>query len=284
MPVESADPQPLRSLPRLPQPWVVRLPSLSARRSHRGSHRSLHPIGRPRRDRPVANSHPGRSQPSRPRPSGARRSPIGRPCRPAARLPERRRAIDDPHPADPRGSCPSSHRPTWIHRSRVYDPVLARWKTRADHQPPKIRWTMASSDGFSCSSRELGPVQRDRTVPGSHVIEVRDTRPRDPARSARSRRRSPAVRVAPGPDSKGGCRPGGPGRPGKGRPVHRPGVSDCWMCSISLAIASMTGLDRGWIKGERSIIEKVGAVRLELDRVPVHSSTIGRRQVPFGPL
>jgi hypothetical protein len=56
------------------------------------------------------------------------------------------------------------------------------------------------------------------------------------------------------------------------------------MCIISLAIANTTGLDRGWIKGESSIIEKVGPFGCSFTELPEHSSTIGLRQVPFGPL
>jgi hypothetical protein len=49
-------------------------------------------------------------------------------------------------------------------------------------------------------------------------------------------------------------------------------------------MASTTGLDRGWINGESSSMEKVGPWGWSFTVLPEHSSTIGRRQVPFGPL
>ncbi len=54
--------------------------------------------------------------------------------------------------------------------------------------------------------------------------------------------------------------------------------------NISRAMASTIGLDRGWISGESSSMENVCPWGWSFATLPTHSITIGRLQVPLGPL
>jgi hypothetical protein len=62
------------------------------------------------------------------------------------------------------------------------------------------------------------------------------------------------------------------------------GDSDICTRSSSRAMAMMTGLERGLIIAERSSIENVGPLGRNVTVPSPQSSTIGRRQLPLGPL
>ena len=140
----------------------------------------------------------------------------------------------------------------------------------------------SGASGFA--SRDLGQIQRHGAVPGLHIVEIGDVdrqvlldqlvTERDPQRL------EPRPRLIIGADAV---------RPDEEHEIrHRrrapSGVSACWTCIISRAIASTTGLCLGWISGESSIIENDGPRGWIFTELFVHSITMGRRQVPLGPL